>query len=246
MSVPRVYAAISDITGELSRNGIAKRHTNPQEQYQYRSIDDVYERLSPLLSHHKLCILPRILKRRMRERRGDAGEALVSVTLKAAFDFVCAEDGSSHTIMSYGEALDASDKATAKAMTGAYKSAVLQAFCIPVADPDDADAQSYRLRSESVLEPVQGWARWSQDIIEIVGGCQTAEAIDRCQQTNRMLLRSLALFDAQLYANVGAAIRVRRQELAGPVAGSGGAAKRARPPQRKSTSRATRKAAAHV
>lgn len=218
MSVPRVYAAISAITGELSRSGIAKRHTNAQDQYQYRAIDDVYERLSPLLAQHKLCILPRILKRRMTERHSQ-NDLLVSVSVKAAFDLICAEDGSRHTIESFGEALDAGDKATAKAMTAAYKSAVLQAFCIPASGPDDADAQSHRLKAtDNMVEPVQGWARWSEDIIEIVGGCQTAEAIDRCQTTYRMLLRGLAMFDAGLYAGIGEAIRARRAELSRPVA----------------------------
>lgn len=243
MSVPRVYTAISAIIGELAQDGIAKRHTNPREQYQYRSIDDIYERLSPLLAQHRLCILPRIQKRRMTERPGETGEALVSVALKAAFDFVCAEDGSCHTIMSYGEALDAGDKATAKAMTGAYKSAVLQAFCIPVAAGDDADAQTYRLRSEGVVEPVQGWSRWSQDIIEIVGSCQTGEAIDRCQQTYRTLLRALALYDAQLYAGVGEAIRVRRQELARTAASAESPSKKRKPTQRQPRVRAETEAA---
>ena len=63
MSAPQVYRAISAISRELSGQGIAKRHRNEREDYRYRSIDDVLNRLSPLLAKHKLCVLPRVLER---------------------------------------------------------------------------------------------------------------------------------------------------------------------------------------
>lgn len=73
MTVPRVYAAITAIIADLSLAGIPKRHINARERYQYRSIDDVYERLSPLLAQHKLCVLPRVLKRECSERQEVGG-----------------------------------------------------------------------------------------------------------------------------------------------------------------------------
>lgn len=219
MSVPRVYTAIAAITADLSRKGIAKRQTNQRDQYQYRGIDDVLNELSPLLAQHRLCILPRIQKRSVTERRDRHGDLLINVTLKAAFDLVCAEDGSHHVIESFGEALDAGDKATSKAMTAAYKYAVIQAFCIPVEGGDDADSQSHRLRvADNVVEPVQGWARWAEDVIEIVGSCQTAEAVDRVQESNRGLLRAVAMHEPKLFASIGEAIRARRAEVAPPPA----------------------------
>ena len=47
---------------------------------------------------------------------------------------ISVEDGSSHKVEAYGEALDGGDKATAKAMSAAYKSAMVQTFCIPVCE----------------------------------------------------------------------------------------------------------------
>ena len=119
--------------GRAVGHGIAKRHRNERDDYRYRSIDDVVIRLSPLLAKHKLCVLPRVLERTSAERAGDGDLLLVSVTLRIAFDLVSSADGSSHTIEAFGEALDACDKATAKAMSSAYKYALLQAFCVPVA-----------------------------------------------------------------------------------------------------------------
>ena len=67
MSAPSVYAAINAITAELATKGIAKTRTNEVDDYKYRSIDDVLDRLAPLLSTHRLCVLPRALERTVTE-----------------------------------------------------------------------------------------------------------------------------------------------------------------------------------
>jgi hypothetical protein len=121
------------VAAELSRTGIQKLQTSAEDQYRFRGIDDVLKRLSPAIADAKLCILPRVLERSVVERAGLNGSLLISVSLKVAFDLVSAEDGSRHTIEAFGEALDGADKATAEAMTAAYKYAVLQTFCVPVA-----------------------------------------------------------------------------------------------------------------
>ena len=56
MAAPSVYAAINAITGELARRGIAKAHLNQVDDYKYRSIDDVLERLAPLLAERSACV----------------------------------------------------------------------------------------------------------------------------------------------------------------------------------------------
>ena len=214
---PKVYAAITAVAAELARRGIAKSQTNAEEQYQFRNIDDVYKRLSPALAAHKLCILPRVLERSCTERNGSNGSLLMSVSLKVAFDLVCAEDGSNHTIESFGEALDAGDKATAKAMTAAFKYAVIQTFCIPVSGSEDADATTHKLGcSEHVPEPVQGWEQWTRDVSDVVRVCETGEALDRLQDLNRALLKAISRERPDLYSRVGEVIRERRQAIAPP------------------------------
>ena len=98
MSAPQVYKAISAIAADLARSAIPKLHRNERDDYLYRSIDDVLNRLSPLLARHKLCVLPRVLERDCQDRAGEGDILLVSVTLKVAFDLVSVGDGSSHTI----------------------------------------------------------------------------------------------------------------------------------------------------
>jgi ABC-type antimicrobial peptide transport system permease subunit len=76
VSAPRIYKAINAVMAELAEAGIAKSHTNVSEQYQYRSIDDVLNRLAPLLVRHRLCVLPRVLERIAADRIGIRGEVL--------------------------------------------------------------------------------------------------------------------------------------------------------------------------
>ena len=217
VTAPRVYAAISTITAELARSGIAKTRINRADNYSYRSIDDVCERLAPLLARHRLCILPRVLERDCTERRDSGQVLLVGVTVRMAFDIVIARDGSSHTIQCYGEALDEGDKATAKAMSSAYKHAVLQAFCVP-ASGEDADAMTQRRQTvQEAPDPDQGWDQWAADLQEMVRICETEEALDRVQSTYRPLLRACSKRRPELYSAIGVRVAERRKIITAPI-----------------------------
>lgn len=211
MRGPRIYRAINAITAEMARGGIAKSHTNPHDQYQYRSIDDVVNRLAPLFAKHRLCVLPRVLERIALDRNGARNELLVSVVLKVAFDIVSAVDETRHTVEAFGEALDAGDKATSKAMSSAYKAAMLQTFCVPVAGSEDADGHTYKLhRHDLVPQPAGGWEQWANEVADMVGVCESEEALTRVQDRYRALLKAVSRDRADLYRRIGDAFGSRR------------------------------------
>ena len=141
----KVYQAINAVQSELSATGIAKDRKNVAQGYSFRGIDEVYNALSPLLAKHGLCILPRCTERVCVERQNNKGTALFYVTVRADFDFVSSEDGSKHTVTTYGEAMDSGDKATNKAMSAAFKYAAMQAFSIPTEGDNDADATTHEV-----------------------------------------------------------------------------------------------------
>jgi hypothetical protein len=228
-----VYQAINAIASDLAEGGIAKGHRNQQADYQYRSIEDVLNTLAPLLAKHKLCVLPRILER-TDSLHGNA-EPMTHVAVRAAFDLVSSLDGSTHTVESYGEALDVSDKATAKAISAAYKSAMLQSFCIPVPQ-EDADSHSPRLgRNLLFAEPPEGWENWSREVIDIAQSCQSREAVERLQAPRRQILAALQRARPDLYASVGKVIASKVNELGPPAHAeqTPAAPKRAKPKQKK-------------
>jgi ERF superfamily len=141
----KVYQAIAAVQAQMSREGISKDRKNQQQGYQFRGIDDLYNALAPALSSNGLVILPRMVKRESVERQSAKGGALFYVTVEAEFDFVAAEDGSKHTVRTFGEAMDSADKATNKAMSAAYKYAAMQAFCIPTEGDNDADSTTHEV-----------------------------------------------------------------------------------------------------
>jgi hypothetical protein len=131
------------VQASLAVEGISKDRKNDAQGYKFRGIDDVYNALAPLLAKNGLCILPRCTERTVVERINAKGTALFYVTVRADFDFVSSEDGSKHTITTYGEAMDSGDKATNKAMSAAYKYAAMQAFAIPTEGDNDADGHTH-------------------------------------------------------------------------------------------------------
>lgn len=150
---PHVYQAIAEVQAELAKTGIAKTRKNQQGSgYMFRGIDDVYAALAPLLSAHKLVIVPRLLAREVAERQSKSGGALFYVTVHAEFDFVSALDGTTHTAATFGEAMDSGDKATNKAMSAAYKYAAFMTFAIPTEGDNDADAATHEVASGKVSE----------------------------------------------------------------------------------------------
>ena len=146
----KVYEAINKVQADLARVGISKDRTNTQGAgYKFRGIDDVFNALSPLLATHGLCVLPRMLTRSCEERMSKSGGNLFYVTVEAEFDLVSAEDGSKHTIRTFGEAMDSGDKATNKAMSAAYKYAAMQAFSIPTEGDNDTENHTHEVMPKS-------------------------------------------------------------------------------------------------
>jgi hypothetical protein len=165
----KVYEKIASVTAELSKIGISKDSKNQSQGYAFRGIDAVYGALSPLLSKHGLCILPRVTDRQVIERQNRQGTALFYVTLTVEFDFVAAEDGSKHTVITVGEAMDSGDKASNKAMSAAYKYAAFQAFCIPTEGDNDADSQTHEVAAATTDPIVESAVQLAATIEELNG-----------------------------------------------------------------------------
>lgn len=150
-----VYRAIGAVSAAMSHDGISKARKNTQQGYNFRGIDDVLNALSSALVTAGLVILPRCIERTVTERETKSGGALFGVTVKVEFDLVSTEDGSKHTVSTYGEAMDSADKATNKAMSAAYKYLALLVFCIPTEASPDADETTHDVKAkEAKLAPM--------------------------------------------------------------------------------------------
>lgn len=203
-----VYKAIALVAGELAKTGIAKDRKNAQQGYNFRGIDDMYNTLAPLLSQHGLVILPRVTDRSCVERQTRNGGALFYTTVAVEFDFVAVEDGSKHTVTTYGEAMDSADKSTNKAMSAAYKYAVMQAFAIPTEGDNDADATTHEVAATRDSGPLNSaQVRDLQDAAEQFG----ADVKKLC---NYLQVESLNQIPADRFDDVMKLIMSKRKKAA--------------------------------
>lgn len=115
---------------EIARVGIAKISRNKDQGYNFRGIEAAMNEMSPILIRCGITITPSYSELTVHERESKSGGKLRFVTLKGAFKFE-ADDGSFVVGEAYGEGMDTSDKATTKAMSIAYRTALFQQFVVP-------------------------------------------------------------------------------------------------------------------
>jgi hypothetical protein len=127
---------------------IAKSDRNSAQGFNFRGIDSVVNAVSPQLQKHGVVVMPSVEDYDYSNVEIGKNRTMMGhVKVKVTYTFVGPEgDAIKATVV--GEAMDSGDKATAKAMSVAFRTALLQALCLPT-DDVDPDAQSYE-RSEAV------------------------------------------------------------------------------------------------
>ncbi len=121
---------------------LGKTGHNAAQHFDFRGVDAVVNLLGPLLRKHGVIVTPELLSHdfaniEVGQNRSLVGHVLVTV----AYTFH-APDGSCLTASVIGEAMDSGDKAGAKAMSVAFRTALLQAFALPTEEVDP-DATSF-------------------------------------------------------------------------------------------------------
>jgi hypothetical protein len=157
----KICESISNIIAEIG--AIGKDKKNLQQGFMYRGIDDVMNALQPVLSKHKVFIVPEILEQTREERQSAKGGLLIYSICKIKYTFY-AEDGSNVVAVVIGEGMDSGDKATNKAMSIAFKYACFQVFCIPTEEMKDPDGECHELKPETSQNALQNNKSSSNDV----------------------------------------------------------------------------------
>jgi hypothetical protein len=141
---PNIYAAMSAAMDDVQV--VRKDGKNTDQGYNFRGIDAVVNALGPVLRKHRIVPVPHKTEAKYRDvltsREKRSRECTVTVTYRfygPAGDYVEAEVP--------GESMDFGDKGAPKAMSVAYRIALLQVFCIPT-DETDPDQHSYERAPE--------------------------------------------------------------------------------------------------
>jgi hypothetical protein len=147
-----IYESINAIMRNIP--SIAKDKKNTQQGYNFRGIDDMYNALNPHLAEHGVFATSEVLHTEREERTTKNGGTLLYSILTVKFTFY-ATDGTFVTSTMIGEAMDNGDKASNKAMSTAYKYALMQLFCIPTADVKDTEYETHEVAPKQAPAPVK-------------------------------------------------------------------------------------------
>jgi len=135
-----VYSAMAAVMSEVG--AVKKGDRNTSQNFSFRGIDAVVNAVSPALRAHGIIVTPKVetfdySTVEIGKNRTPMGHVRVIVTY--TFHHV---GGGVITATVPGEAMDSGDKATAKAMSVAFRTALLQALSLPTDEPDP-DSHSY-------------------------------------------------------------------------------------------------------
>ena len=133
-----IFETIDLIMKEVPAIGKTKQNT--KQNYKFRGIDDVMNKLQPIFAKYKLFVVPDVLEQTREERKTSTGGTLLYSICKIKYTFY-AEDGSHVEAIVIGEGMDSGDKASNKAMAIAFKYALFQVFCIPTEELKDPDKE---------------------------------------------------------------------------------------------------------
>jgi hypothetical protein len=146
-----IAQALSEIMKAVG--GIAKKDRNQAQGFNFRGIDSVVNAVSPALQKFGVVVVPSVEEYDYQTVEiGKNRTAMGHVRVKVTYTFIGANgDAIKATVV--GEAMDSGDKATAKAMSVAFRTALLQSLSLPT-DEVDPDATSYeRSSGTDVLAP---------------------------------------------------------------------------------------------
>lgn len=151
--------------------GLAKHDRNQGQNFNFRGIDAVMNVFGPAMRTAGLMALPTVEDITVTEKTSNRGGVMQLVRVKMRLTFVNAEGEMDDRTVVWGEAMDAGDKATAKAHSVALRTAYLQAFCLPT-DERDPDADSYTISPE---QQAKDRAEWSSRIA-------AAQSVEDCRK----------------------------------------------------------------
>jgi hypothetical protein len=152
---PTIFVALNNVKSAIG--AVRKQEKNQMQNFLFRGVDAVVNAAAPELNKHGVIVTPEVLDYSYEVAEFGSKRTLMGhVQVKVKYTFWGpAGDFVSSTV--FAESTDSGDKAAAKAMSVAYRIALLQTLNLPTDEPDP-DEQSYE-RSQPVTQTVTKPAR---------------------------------------------------------------------------------------
>lgn len=132
--VERLVAVKRDI------GAVGKGDRNAQQGFNFRGIDAVLNAVAGPLIKHGVLVYPRLQS--LDKGTATTSKGSVMNTVVVTVEYVFTDGKNQISVVVPGEAFDSGDKCVAKAMSVAYRTALIQALSLPTDEPDP-DSESY-------------------------------------------------------------------------------------------------------
>lgn len=147
-----IYQALALVMKKVRSVAKRDKNTSPYSGgYNFRGVDAVVNAVGPKLREVGVIVVPIVEESsygtvEVGQKRTLMGHARVTVTYR-----FYGPDGTHLDCRVPGEAMDSGDKAMSKAMSVAFRTALIQALCLPTDEPDP-DASSYERSAPATPE----------------------------------------------------------------------------------------------
>lgn len=145
--VLNIREAVCKIISELEP--IQKNGVNEQKNYPFMKIDDLMNVLHGLFAKYHIFPIPEVISYETKESLNTNGLIQYTTRMTVKYHFT-SQDGSEIVTTTCGEGTNLYDKSMNKAMTAAFKYALMQLFMIHTSDMVDADKTT---PAETVPQP---------------------------------------------------------------------------------------------
>lgn len=172
LTVDQAWLAVMDQVRAVGKDG---RYEGGKTRYNFRGIDGVVNAVGPALRAHGVHVRPVSVKAEYRDAEAGSNRTLMRECTVNVTYRVTGPAGDHFDGEAQGEALDSSDKGSAKAQSVAFRVFLLQALTIPTDEPDPDE--SHHERSAVLEPPVPGFRS------------SLMAATDRLTEVERELLR---------------------------------------------------------
>lgn len=173
-----IYEKISLVIADMEH--VSKKGKNTQQNWNYRSIDQIKNAVNITFKKHKVFYSPEILEHIKEEQVTTKGTKMSHYTVKVKFK-IFTTDGSFIEAITCGEAADSGDKGLGKAQTYAEKTMLLQVFNIPTEEQEDPDKDAHEfiecISKEDALYLKElakelGWTQAEKDALALEFGIE--------------------------------------------------------------------------
>lgn len=147
-----IYTALAAVMADCDH--VAKRDRNEHQRFMFRGIDAVVNAVGPILRKHGVIVAPNVERCDYETVQTSTGKPATACRVLATYTFY-AGDGSSIDCRVAAESWDSGDKAAPKAMSVAFRTALLQALALPTDEPDP-DSQTYERENDRRAERSRG------------------------------------------------------------------------------------------